>query len=96
MDIFNNKFVAHLKREIEMKDARIDALEQTLAELLDAKMFNRIPSRLQRIIDSETLTVVDTMQSPKQPVYQSSEMADALSVAEADAWELSKPKENKE
>ncbi len=92
MDLFNNKYIAHLQREIDNKDARIAFLETRLSELLDAKMFNRVPERLQRITEPEQTATV----KPPQATYPTTEMSDALSVAEADAWELSKPKENKE
>ena len=88
MDLFNSKYISHLEREIILQGHRIRELEERINELVDAKMFNRIPERLQRTIEPEA---VATVKSP-QPVYQTSEMSDALSVAEADAWEKSRPK----
>lgn len=81
--IFNQRYIDYLENQIKIKDERISALEDRLFEILDAKQFNRQPERLVNIPNK----------TPE--VKQSTGMSDALSAAEQDAWERSKPKEER-
>lgn len=79
--MFNTKYIAYLEKENEKKDQRIEELEKRLLEVLDAKLFNRMPERL---VKEKTEKVEDRAQSSSVP-------SDAYNMAMEDAWKRSKP-----
>lgn len=83
--MFNTRYINHLENEIKQKDKRIEDLELRIFELLDTKFFNRTPERLVRKEEPKTEKPADN--------FVTTQPSDALSAAEEDAWNRSKPKD---